>query len=635
MSKRLGLFARYPELSVIGLVACSALVWGGARMGLFVDAQDAARLSSVVESEELILGHTPRLKKLAAALSNLVFLDYQSRELFAAEIDCDGLQGSTIPQAVHDSEPASLVWPLRDSSQAVARGDFNPWAAFLSEVDYFEHTKFYFIKGEFADGQPDRWKTKVGFAGFARLKDGRFVSVSAKQELLWRINRDAEPLANGAAQAEIESWHQKQFELQVVDQVMFRDVLAEALPDPRTWSTAHDSELRKLILAMASDPEGWEPPYFNFDPASWDMQPGIAVVDIDGDGLDDLFTMPQWGKNQLLRNQGDGTFVDIAPALGLAGYAYASSGLFADFDNDGDEDLLLGRTILDSLMLRNDGGRFVDITDTLEPGTLPKMVSSLSAADYNGDGLLDVYISTYHSHTQHLQKRRNLASANPKALLSEYLPLDQAQHLYELAQKEHRYLNHVGPPNVLLVNKGGRLTRAPQNPVVGRWKNTYHAGWSDYDNDGDPDLYLANDFSPNTMFRNDGAAGFVDVTDHTGTADIGFGMGVSFGDYDNDGKSDLYVTNMYSKAGNRIAGGLGDIVDGEFLKMAGGNTLFRNEGDRFSHVSGVAPPALMVEKAGWGWGSQFCDFDNDGFLDIYALSGFYTAPKEIAVDLDM
>jgi hypothetical protein len=111
-------------------------------------------------------------------------------------------------------------------------------------------------------------------------------------------------------------------------------------------------------------------------------------------------------------------------------------------------------------------------------------------------------------------------------------------------------------------------------------------------------------------------------------------MGVSWGDYDGDGRLDLYVTNMYSKAGLRITGKIPELRP-EYAQMAHGNSLFRNRGDGFEKTSGLEPPALLVEKSGWAWGGQFVDVDNDGDLDIHSLAGNYTAPKEIAIPLDL
>ena len=123
----------------------------------------------------------------------------------------------------------------------------------------------------------------------------------------------------------------------------------------------------------------------------------------------------------------------------------------------------------------------------------------------------------------------------------------------------------------------------------------------------------------------------LEVAKQTGTSDVGFGMGASWGDYDNDGRQDLYVSNMHSRAGSRITAQVPGL-DLRLAQMARGNSLFRNEGDRFDKVSGLERPALQVEKAGWSWGGQFVDVDNDGFLDLYASSGFYSAPSVLAID---
>jgi hypothetical protein len=123
------------------------------------------------------------------------------------------------------------------------------------------------------------------------------------------------------------------------------------------------------------------------------------------------------------------------------------------------------------------------------------------------------------------------------------------------------------------------------------------------------------------------------VTAELGIKYFGLGMGASWGDYDRDGRVDLYATNMYSTAGSRITAQLG-FVDDRYREMAQGNYLYRNEGDQFRKVSGSTPPALPVERTGWSWGSQFVDVDNDGFLDLGVLNGFYTAPREVALSGD-
>jgi hypothetical protein len=115
---------------------------------------------------------------------------------------------------------------------------------------------------------------------------------------------------------------------------------------------------------------------------------------------------------------------------------------------------------------------------------------------------------------------------------------------------------------------------------------------------------------------------------------MGLGMGASWGDFDNDSRLDLYVSNMFSKAGQRITGQIPG-VDSRITKSTEGNLLFRNLGDSFRLVSGLGDSDMHVAKAGWSWGGQFADLNNDGYLDIYVSSGYYSAPEEIAEGIDL
>ena len=204
------------------------------------------------------------------------------------------------------------------------------------------------------------------------------------------------------------------------------------------------------------------------------------------------------------------------------------------------------------------------------------------------------------------------------------------------SSSHHQFLNAVGAPNQLLVNKGqGKFARAPEAEQLEFWQTTFQATWADYDKDGDPDLYVTNDFGPDRLMRNDYPNGFSDVTNQDGHETMqGFGMGVTWGDYDLDGRQDLYVSNMYSKAGMRITGQVPGL-DGRFRSFANGNRLYRQTENGFEYTSGLKAPKMLVAKAGWSWGGQFADFDNDGYLDIYVASGYFTAPPEVAVQDDL
>ncbi|MCA9211690.1 MAG: VCBS repeat-containing protein, partial [Planctomycetales bacterium] len=148
-----------------------------------------------------------------------------------------------------------------------------------------------------------------------------------------------------------------------------------------------------------------------------------------------------------------------------------------------------------------------------------------------------------------------------------------------------------------------------------------------YDNDGDQDLYVANDFGRNNLYRNEGGR-FVDVAAAAGVEDMSAGMSVSWGDYDRDGLIDLYVGNMFSSAGNRITyqrrfrDDPSNELRAKFQRHARGNTLFRNLGDgSFEDVS----VASNVEMGRWSWGSNFVDFNNDGWDDLLVGNGMVTS----------
>ena len=135
------------------------------------------------------------------------------------------------------------------------------------------------------------------------------------------------------------------------------------------------------MVNMVLDKENFKKPHKEFLSRALSRHPGLAVVDLDQDGFDDLYVMARWGENMFFRNRGDGTFEEIAADLGLNIKDYASSAIFADFDNDGDDDVIIGRTLGRSIYLVNEHGHFVDRSDEMVNELLPYLVSSVSAVD--------------------------------------------------------------------------------------------------------------------------------------------------------------------------------------------------------------------------------------------------------------
>jgi hypothetical protein len=332
---------------------------------------------------------------------------------------------------------------------------------------------------------------------------------------------------------------------------------------------------------------------------------GLAVGDANGDGLDDVLICEPGGlPKRLYLQNADGTAIDASAAAGIDFLEPTEAALFLDLDNDGDQDLVMasGRNVL---VLENEGAARFQLRVVQQAGGLTR---SLCAADYNGDRRLDVYVCCY-------------------------IPIGQAAVDVGIALPMPMHDANNGAPNLLLQNMGDWRFE-DVTAKVGLDQNnrrfTWAAAWEDFDNDGDLDLYVANDFGRNNLYRNDGGR-FLDVAGRAGVEDQASGMSVSWGDYNHDGLMDLYVGNMFSSAGNRIAfqerfrqapGGLegGAAVD-RFRRFARGNSLFANVGDgTFRDVTYEADVAM----GRWAWGSLFVDINNDSWQDLVVGNGFIT-----------
>lgn len=621
-------------LACLGGVAAGG--WGTAGyFGAFLTPEEVAasrQIKRMVKSEDLLLDLMGPMLRLDASVFNLRFPDQRSIGLFAPQVRHSDVTPAEpkLTQALDSVATRFEKWTVEENLTEAAAQDLRLWEAVLDQASYFDNAHFKVVRGDFQDDADSIWLANTSFGGTARLKNGEWLAVSASMMVRWeRLAPDADKAAD---QWLITEWKMTGLKTIRGREKLFEESLDAALPDPATLTRARRSLHEEMVVQSLTD-ENFKPTHKWFRHQSQDEHPSVVTADVDQDGLDDLYVVEREGRNMLLRNRGDGTFEETAGRHGLDFDGRSNCALFADFDNDGDPDLFLGRSIERSLLLMNEGGRYVDRSADVAGG-LPFFATSAAAADYDGDGLLDLYVSTYAGKITYEAFRDRSPMA--RSLLDEFLPAEDATALYEKMKsaEAHVILNMYGPPNVLLHNEGGgRMRVAREHANVFLFMNTYQGSWGDYDNDGDPDLYCASDFAPNNFFRNDGGK-FTEVTAETGTADIGFGMGASWGDYDNDGLQDLYVTNMFSKAGRRITDQVSGI-DPRFAMMARGNSLFRNQpGGAFPKVSGLEPPALMVENGGWGWCGQFQDVNHDGWLDIYNLAGYYTAPKEFAVPYD-
>ena len=326
---------------------------------------------------------------------------------------------------------------------------------------------------------------------------------------------------------------------------------------------------------------------------------GIAMGDFNNDGLDDVYLcMPAGLPNRLLQHSVDGRVTDVSAEWGVDFLDFSRHALFIDFDNDGDQDLAvhLNASII---FMQNDGRRFWPRKEI----RLASASYSLCAADFDHDGLVDVFVTCRESFAVD-GKRRNV--------LGQPVPYHDANN---------------GSPNVLLRNKG-RFDFEDVTEQTGIAQNnhrfSYAAAWEDFDNDGDQDLYVANDFGRNNLYQNQDGR-FQDIAERAGVEDISAGMSVVCADFNLDGHQDIYVGNMYSSAGNRIAyqnhfhQQANEQTRGQYRRHARGNTLFQNEANGFFSDISIEAGANMGR---WAWSCNDVDINNDGLPDLIVANGF-------------
>ncbi|MGB6042911.1 MAG: VCBS repeat-containing protein [Pirellulales bacterium] len=346
---------------------------------------------------------------------------------------------------------------------------------------------------------------------------------------------------------------------------------------------------------------------------------GVALGDLNGDGLDDAyFCSPVALPNRLLVQNKDGTATDRAQEAGVDLLDDTRAALIVDLDNDGDQDLIV-LTRKHLVFYSNEG-----FPSFMIRAKLPMDVFRLSmaASDYDLDGDLDIFACGYGDSI--LSNVTEPTSLKDQVRLARSMP-------------SPAFDANNGAANLMLRNDGG-WTFADVTEETGLDVNNRRfsmaCGWEDFDDDGDPDLYVANDFGRNNLYVNDNGV-FQDLAGSAGVEDTGFGMGVSWGDYNNDGLMDIYVTDMYTAAGNRVA--LQPEWQDKYIESRGkdrgqeewdgvrnsiaGNTLYENQGDgTFVDRAQEAGVAMGL----WSWGGVFVDFNNDGFRDLFVPNGYMT-----------
>jgi enediyne biosynthesis protein E4 len=325
------------------------------------------------------------------------------------------------------------------------------------------------------------------------------------------------------------------------------------------------------------------------------MGSGAIFIDFDGDGWVDILSIDggslaspadaRRARHRLFRNRGDRTFEDVTAPSGLMHAEYGMGACAADYDNDGWTDVYVTNMGSNTLFRNTGKGTFVAVKDAGGANT-SLWSTSCAFVDVDRDGYVDLFVTNYVDFT----KSNNRFCGNTRPPLRAYCPP----------------LTYNPLPNVLYRNtgKGTFQDVSKAAGIAGYRGNGLGVAVSDVDDDGWPDVFVANDALPDFLFRNDGRGGFVEIgltagvsvaADGTARA----GMGATFGDYDGDGRPDLVVTNF----------------EGQM------HSLFRNLGDGlFTDVtaeSGVGAATLPYV----GFGVVFVDYDNDGVLDLGIVNG--------------
>jgi hypothetical protein len=596
---------------------------------------DDQRVLDLIESEDLLLDLSISLSHYADWIEEVSAASPrdESEFPFTSLVNIKGLGKFEIGSSLKEKDggPGFLTvaeWPIESRPKSS-----NPWTELLqAQNTVWDTVKFGVVSAEFTDSSQTTFEMHTKVDGRTRLVEGNPTAMAdgqygfkGVQNLVW---------SKISGQWRLTKWDQKSFQIKRTSKALFVDVLPSVLPTKsrtyknaiRSYKDEMISELTKNGKVKLRNPK-WEP---WLKVSSEFLFPSVSVVDYDNDGHEDLFLTARWGPTQMLRNQGDGTYEEVTHEVGLYFRHLVNCATFVDLDNDGDKDVLIGRPLMAAVYLENVDGVFHDVTEEKSDMQVLPFVSSISISDVNQDGLPDAYMSTYAPLVDH-----------STGWAKEYLGLKEINMMERHAQGRNTRYDLSGTANVLIMNRGGgQLERVPFDQELSQWRRSYQSVWGDVDEDGDDDLFVCNDFAPDAFLRNDTPRGasqpkFVDVTETLlSNAGAGYGMGASFGDFDRDGDLDLYVSNMFSKAGLRIAKKMTKL-DKRMTAATSGNFLYENDEGKFTQRAGSGADEYHVNQVGWSYGGQWADFDNDGQLDLYVPSGFFTALKESSTDIDL
>lgn len=363
---------------------------------------------------------------------------------------------------------------------------------------------------------------------------------------------------------------------------------------------------------------------------------GVAIADVDNDGLVDIYLAAMDGPNKLYKNLGNFQFEDITEQAGLDHDGYNSTGVvFADVNSDNHPDLFISSLSDGNSLYINDGSGQFTLKDDSGLGE-SRGAHTMALADVNKDGHLDLYITNYKIRTaRDIFSAQELSMDNTVEMVDgELKVLPSFEDFFTIVETaEGSFRNEKGEPDELYLNLGeGRFERVDPlqyffdengNPIglAPDWGLT--ATFRDVNVDGHPDLYVANDFwTPDRFWINRGDGTFQKI-DRNAIRSMSFSsMGVDFSDINRDGHLDFVVTEMLSRNHSSRAKQSSEFLpEYEGRTLHNRNSVYLNRGDLYPNFAQIAYYSGL-EATEWSWATTFSDVDLDGYEDLIVATGF-------------